>query len=267
MRAVGYAIEGGDHREETESLRWLARAVMLGPTPVEEGIMRCRMQLEMAGDRQIARAGASLILGAFLAMQGEIDEGRRLVRSARATFEELGLSFRLAQSAFVGGRLEMLAGNPVAAEREFRDGYEQLERLGERSYYLPLFASLLADALAAQGRWEEALTLSESAEAAAAPGDVYAQLLWRSARARALGGLGRLDEAEAVAREAVALAAGSDFFADHGNALASLAEVLAAQGRFEDARHATAEAIELYERKGALAAADAARERLAALVE
>ena len=266
MRAVGHAIDAGDQREETESLRWLARAVLLGPTTVDEGILRCEMQLQMAAGRQIAEAGASLILGAFLAMRGQLDEARRRVRDARATFEELGLTYRLAQSAFVAGRLELLGGDPAAAERELRRGYALLEQIGERRYYLPLFAALLADAVAAQGLWEEPLSLTEAAGRAAGPGDVLAQLLWRSARARALAAAGRLEEAETLAREATALAGSTDFLWDHANALMTFADVLVARGRTDEAGDAARSALELYEQKGITVSAEQARARLASLV-
>jgi class 3 adenylate cyclase/tetratricopeptide (TPR) repeat protein len=262
LRAVGHAVEAGDLREKAESQRWLARAMMLGPMPTAEGILRCHAALEMAGDHRVACASTKLILGALLVMRGSVAEGRASIAEGRAVLRDVGLTFRLAQSSFLG-RVEILAGSPETAERDLREGYEILERMGERSYYFPLVAGLLAHSLAVQGRSGEALAFSEVSERWTEEGDLLAQILWRRGRARALAERGELGAAEQLVREAVRLAEGTDFLWDRGDALLDLAAVLRAGGEVSGERAATAEAVRLYEEKGISVAAERLRESAA----
>jgi class 3 adenylate cyclase/tetratricopeptide (TPR) repeat protein len=262
-RAVAYARKAGDLGEETESLRWRARAMLLGPVPVPEGIARCEAARTASGGRPIAVAGLSLILGAFAGMQGRFDDARGLIATAQAIFTELGLTFRLAQSAFVSGRVELIADEPAAAERELRRGYEILESMGEKSYYFPILASLLAAAVCEQGRWQEALALTEVSERAATPGDLAANVLWQAVRGKALCGLADTEQGERLALESVRLAEGSDFLWDRANALMSLADVLRVRGRGREAAGAIQQAVELYELKGIDVSAEKARALLA----
>ena len=74
--------------------------------------------------------------------------------------------------------VELLAGDLATAEREARTDYEFLERQGE-TYFLSTMAALLARVVRDQGRDEEALALSRTAERTAAEDDLDAQVLWR----------------------------------------------------------------------------------------
>ncbi len=68
------------------------------------------------------------------AMRGEFDIGARRVPASRRMLEELGWTFLAALGSIVSGPVEMLAGDPVAAEAELRRDYEALDRLGDRNY-------------------------------------------------------------------------------------------------------------------------------------
>src|SRR2546428_9358171 len=83
--------------------------------------------------------------------------------------------------------VEWLAGDPAAAERELRWGYESLGQMGAAAEVAPVLAALLAQALYAQGRDEEALRFSELSEEAAAPDDLSAHVQWRAGRRRGPG--------------------------------------------------------------------------------
>jgi ATP/maltotriose-dependent transcriptional regulator MalT len=113
-------------------------------------------------------------------MLGKFDKARQLREQARATMEDLGMRLELAGAAQAFGWVELLAGDPAAAEREFRAGYELSERMGETGY-LSTAAGVLADALYAQGRDEEALRYTKESERAAAPMTSYA-VFWRARR-------------------------------------------------------------------------------------
>ena len=73
-----------------------------------------------------------------------------------------GWTFQAALTSLDSGPIEMLAGDPVAAEAELRRDYETLDRLGERNY-ITTVAVYLAEALYRQGRYADADTFASSA--------------------------------------------------------------------------------------------------------
>jgi tetratricopeptide (TPR) repeat protein len=127
--------------------------------------------------------------------------------------------------------------------------------------------SQLAWSLCSLGRFEEAVELTQTAEALSASDDVAAQMLWRQARGRILARRGEHEKAERLASEAVALAEDTDMVNFHADALVDSAEISALAGRRDDAYLQLGQALALYEQKGNLVAAASARrelERLAA---
>jgi hypothetical protein len=72
--------------------------------------------------------------------------------------------------------------------------------------------------------------------------------------------------AEALAREAVAIADTTDFVNERADALIDLSHVLDVSGRPNDAFAAASGALNLYELKGNVTAAAAARQRLAKII-
>jgi hypothetical protein len=99
-------------------------------------------------------------------------------------------------------------------------------------------AAFLAQAIAAQGRPEEAERFIEVSREAAGEDDLSAQMVWQGLQAR------------------------TDFLNQHGDALLELAVVLDGAGRAAEARVAVSDALDLYGRKGNLLAAARARRRL-----
>jgi hypothetical protein len=77
-------------------------------------------------------------------------------------------------------------------------------------------------------------------------------------RAKLMARQGEPEQAETLAREAVALAAETDFLVLRGDALMDLAEVLRTAGRETDSVPFVEQALELYEQKGNVVAADRA---------
>ena len=122
-------------------------------------------------------------------MAGDFDEARSRCREGKEILEGLGRGVGAAAITTWSSAIELLAGDPVAAERDLRPALEQLQELGERGN-LASIAAQLAEALHAQGRSEEALTATVTSEEASSPDDVHAQISWRVARAKALAQLG-----------------------------------------------------------------------------
>jgi predicted ATPase/DNA-binding SARP family transcriptional activator len=262
-RAIEVARRAGDERTEAQSINLYLGASLFGPTPVAEAIRRCEQQLARPLQQRRVAAAAYRALAGLRAMQGRFDDARRMARQDRAILEDLGLKVWAAMAADTYGLVEILAGDADAAERELRAGYEALEEIGETSVLANL-AAMLAQVLYSHWRDDEALRFSEISEQATARDDLTAQVQWRAVRAKLLARTGESEESERLAREAVVLAAETpDFLLLRGDALLDLADVLAATGQQAAAVPAIENAIQLYERKGNVVSASAARERLA----
>jgi DNA-binding SARP family transcriptional activator len=254
-RAGELARRAGDERERFEALTWRASAAVFGPTPVAEAVAQCEETRREVAASPVAVAATLHPLAALRAMEGDVDEARRLIREGNAILDELGglPSAACHHEAIV----EMLAGRPDAAERRLRRGFERLEAIGERAL-LATTAAFLARALRAQGRDEEADRYCDLCERTAAAEDLSTQVIWRGARARILAARGLAAPAEALAREAVALSDPTDLLTIRADAARDLADVLAAQGRAEEAEEAAAQALALLELKGCATAVAAA---------
>jgi len=162
--------------------------------------------------------------------------------------------------------VDMLAGDAPAAEARLRRELDLLEAMGE-TYLRPTVAAYLAAAVANQGRYEEADRFAALAAELASEDDVTSQAMWRSVRARVLVREGRVDEAVELADGAVELLAGSDGIGQQADALLVLSEVLGRAGRRDAAERSLEEAIALYDLKGNVVAASAARAALDAGVD
>jgi class 3 adenylate cyclase/tetratricopeptide (TPR) repeat protein len=251
-RALVHAKRASDPREISTIIGLLARALAYGPTPVPEAIRRCEELSESVGGDVEVRAGIASTLAGLHAMQGQFDEARTLAEEGRAIYEELGLRYMLAgEHSFASGSIELLAGDPAAAVRELRWGYNALEQMGERGTRSTLSA-FLAQALVEQGEYLEAIEFSKISEETGAAADVVTQAVWRAARAGALVQMGDVSNAELLAEEAVSLATGTDFLDLHGTTLLVLAGVLRAAGDSGAAPLLVERARQAFERKGNL---------------
>jgi tetratricopeptide (TPR) repeat protein len=254
----------GDRRLEMAALHRLAFAICYGPTPVEEAIRRCRdIAARASGDRRV-EASVLVAEAELRAMLGHFDGTREQIEVARETLLDLGLRFLSLAPLQSLGQLELLAGNPMAAERNFRQAYEGLERLGERGFRSTL-AALLARAIYEQGRYEEAERFIQISEEAGGSDDVATVVISRSILGKVLARQDRIDQGEAVARGALELAETTDDLVMRGDTYVDLAEILSLSGRAAEAAAALERAVTLYERKGNVVSAGRARERLAAL--
>ena len=259
--AAEHARSGGLEHERIDMLGWIASSLFFGPTPVATAIERCEAIRAEVGDNLLAEATVLEPLAGLHAMEGRFDEARSLLATSDATFQELGLSLNSAVSHHTA-MVEMLAGDPAAAERCLRKGFEALEEMGDRAV-LSTTAAFLGETLVAQERDDEAERFAGLSAELTGEDDVLTHTMWRSVRATILARRGGLAEAERLARQAVALAERTDFLNHRGEALVVLGRVLARQERADEANAAFAEAVSLYERKGNLVAATQLRGDLA----
>jgi len=249
LRMIEHARLADDDLMVKRVIPALAVCAEYGPMDVVEAIPRCEDLLgEVGGDRK----GEALILGALShleAMRGNIDRARHLYTRSRSSLAELGWNLQAAFTSIVSGEVEMLAGDPAAAERELRADYVTLDRMGERNY-ISTTAAFLSEALYQQGRFDEAAEFAAISEKVAAPDDVSSQFLWRCVAGKVLARRRRFDEAESLVRRGVELIRATDELDSQGSALMDLAEVLTLAGRGEEAAAAAAEAQGLFASKG-----------------
>jgi tetratricopeptide (TPR) repeat protein len=247
--AMAHAALADEHRLSTGFIASLATCALYGPTPVPEAIAECEELLERAqGDRK-AEATILWTMAHLEAMRGSFDRARELYGRSRTMLEELGWKVRAALTSLVSGPVEMLAGDPAAAESELRHDYAALEAMGERNY-ISTTAGFLAEALFRQGKVEEAESFVSRCRELAAPDDVVTQVLWRTVLARILSKRGEANEAEPLARRAVELIETTDEPDSRGVALLTLAEVLFAAAKEEEAAQTAAQAATSFRAKG-----------------
>ena len=212
-----------------------------------EAIAKCEEMISRIEHKQ----SEAIVLGSLatlLALDGRFDEARSTYVRARTLLEDLGAAVFAASTSLTSGRVEFLAGDPEAAERELRSDYERLEAMGE-VFFRTSVAAMLAHALQAQGRIAEAEELALEAEKLAAQDDIDVLTLCRSVQAKIAAEGGALEAAVRLATEAVGFLPELEAPLMRVDALLVLAEVLVASGNHEAAREALEEARDLAERK------------------
>jgi class 3 adenylate cyclase/tetratricopeptide (TPR) repeat protein len=261
-RALAEAQRAGDARQEARAATAYAGAALFGPTPVSDAVARCEQAVDLlSGDRQ-SEAIVCALLGSLVAMRGEFDRARELSRRGRALVEELGLDIEVASVALEAWRVEMMAGDLAAAERELRSGYELLVALGER-YFLSTVAGLLGQTVYILGRHAEADELGRLSQELATEDDVDTQALWRCLRGKLLAQQGSIDEGRMLVEEALAILEPTDAVLFKYGALLDLAEVQRLGGS-DGAGQALSEARRLAESKGSEVMAGTVETALAA---
>jgi tetratricopeptide (TPR) repeat protein len=262
-RMIRHARLAGNHVMEARVIPALATCSLYGPAPVPEAIERCRSLLEETGGDRKAEALIVCSLAHLEAMRGDFEQARDLYRRSRGILEEFGWKLQAALTSIDSGPIELLAGDPAAAEAELRRDYETLESMGERNY-ISTTAAFLSETLYRRGDLEQAESFTRLSEEVAAPDDVASQSLWRSVRGRILARRGETAEGEALARAALDAMRTSDEPDARAEALLALGEVLELGGRADEASTAIREALELFESKGNVVSAARAVDRLAA---
>ncbi|MFL5847185.1 MAG: nuclear transport factor 2 family protein [Solirubrobacteraceae bacterium] len=249
-RALVAARAADDRRRITAVLSGAPRAALWGPAPIVRASGRCldvvRILRMTPGNRHV-EAAALRSQAVLEAMRGRADAARGILETCRMTLEELGLTLELRETAVHAGIVELLAGEPEAAEVHLRTALDGFRTLGIEGGAAQA-AGLLAQALLAQGRDEEALAAAAFADEHGGE-DLKTAIAWRGVRAQVLAHRGEHDGARVLAREAVALGEPTDALADKAGALMALAAVEQAAGNETAAREAAAQAGDLYAAK------------------
>ncbi|TAL13314.1 MAG: tetratricopeptide repeat protein, partial [Chloroflexota bacterium] len=215
------------------------------------------------GDRKTA-AIVMNALAQLRAMNGEFEEARNLYRQAQATLAEVGSGIEASSTSIETSRVELLANDVDAAERELRRDDAALAAIDE-AYFRSTVAAILANVLWRRGSLDEADSYAQLARQLADEDDVWSQAAWRTAQAKVLAERDRLDEAIALAQAAVDLVTSTEDVELRAQTLADLGSVLVRARREEEAGPLFREALQLYEQKGDRPSAALVRRQLAEL--
>ncbi|OBK93883.1 BTAD domain-containing putative transcriptional regulator, partial [Mycobacterium sp. 1165178.9] len=258
--ALTAARRAREHRRVNAVLANAPLAALWGPNPVPRAGGRCLdvvRLLRITTDSPAVEATSTRCQAMLEAFRGRAAAARRMIDSARRTVTELGLRHALLEVQQFAGIVELVVGDPVAAEPYLRQAYNGFRRMGLDADTAET-AALLGRACLALDRVDEADQLCTESERLAGHA-LKASIAWRTLRARLLSRGNDHDEARRVAEAAVSLAEHTDALVDHGDACLTLATVLGAAGNVAGARAAAGRAADLYERKGAAALAERAR--------
>ena len=259
-KSIAHARLAGDARMVARAGLALSTTALYGPTPVPQAIEQCeRIIADGLTNRQV-EAIVMCTLAHLRAMNAEFETARDLYRRGRALLRDLGWGVNAASTGVDVGRVEWLAGDLVTAERELRGDLDFLAKCGE-TFFLSTMAAQLSSIVRELGDADDALSLSKTAQAAAAEDDTVSQILWRLARTALLARAGELTEAETLARQAVELSRSTETPIFQADSLIELASVLRLGGRVDEARTTLAEALAIYNDKGDLVSAARASAR------
>ncbi len=258
--ALTAARSAGEHRRVNAVLAGAPLAALWGPNPVPRAGGRCLdvvRLLRITTGSPVVEATSTRCQAVLDALRGRAAAGRSLLDSAKRTLTELGMRHALLEVDQFAGILELVAGDPEAAEPYLRRAYNGFRRMGLDADTAEV-AALLARACLALDKDAEADELCTESERLAGHA-LKASIAWRTVRAQLLARSGAHAEARRVAEEAVVLAGRTDLLVDHGDACLALATVLGIAGDNTGARTAAEKAVGLYELKGAAALAETAR--------
>jgi tetratricopeptide (TPR) repeat protein len=264
QNAYLHAHKAGSARLVTNSSFWLGLSAVYGPAPLLEAIATCERLLE-AAVTPIQRAHARCWLGAAQALAGDAD-GLVAIREARAMYLELGLKQSYASTALPTADIERLVGELESAELTLRDAVGTLVEAGDKSHASTVLI-LLGHVLFDQGRLEEADAALAQGEDMSSPEDVLNAAYGPWLAAKLALRRGRLEDAERLARQGIAAYEREESPSWEAEGFMTLAEVLSAAKRMQEAREAAEQALELYEQKGTVTGIELARTMLAELAQ
>jgi predicted ATPase/DNA-binding SARP family transcriptional activator len=264
-RAIGYARRSGNGHAELEATVWLLFTFNALRIPADAALTRAEQGLTAAYGDPWKEASIRQAFAPLYAHVGRFSEARAALVSSRALYAKSGAGFDWAIAAWPAGLIEMIAGDPAAAERELTGGYQALRAMGEHAYRASI-AAMLADAVYAQGRLAQAQRLADEARQVAVNGDTDAHTRWRAISAKLLARRGQFPAALELADQALALIPASS----HGGPLraellTAKAEVLRLAGKPSDAEACLRQALDIYTECHAVSLAERTRSTLASL--
>jgi class 3 adenylate cyclase/tetratricopeptide (TPR) repeat protein len=263
-RAMACARQAGNRRAQMNAAMGLVCTFMLLPIPADVAIARAEQLLQAAHGEPWAEAGILIPLSLVYAYAGRLADARAAITRIQSVHDRSAAKIRWAMGATSAGHVEQIAGDAAAAEHHLREAYQIYRAIGEQGY-LGTVAGVLAEALYAQGRLEEARQMTEEVQAAAAPGDIDAQARWRSVRAKVLARRGQVPAAQVLLDEAAALVSPTSWAALQAETLLARAEVARLAGDSGQAETSLHAALRISQDRHATILSDRAAAALASL--
>jgi class 3 adenylate cyclase/tetratricopeptide (TPR) repeat protein len=256
-QARDYARRAGVVSLEASAASIMGTALMYGASPWSEYEAYAKSLLDER-DR-LGRLAASALAGlaASAAYQGRHEEASELFAQHNSELYERGDESAIRTNSQNRGFARELAGDPEAAERIHREGWDALGAIGERGFR-STDGALLANVLLDLGRRGDAEEILAEVAEIAPEDDWLTEGIVALVQARLATDDGRHEEAVALAKKAVELG-------DNGYFVLSpwwyrgLGCALAAAGRDDEAREALEESIRRANVKGSTVFADQAR--------
>jgi hypothetical protein len=155
MRSFEHARDAGARRDLARVGAWLFTWMYLGSIRVPDAIARCEAMAEATSVDPLLDARRLAVLGGLHGMSRDFGRARVLLAEARSLQREFGQPPVLGGVPQIAGEVELWAGDPMAAERAFREAYDRIEVVGDPGHLSATRASV-ARSLWAQGRIDDA---------------------------------------------------------------------------------------------------------------
>ena len=256
-RARDVQLQGNHRLVRTVAAQW-------GFTPLDQ--VEAMLEDDLAWARETGSLGieakTTLRRSVVLAGRGDPAEGDALFARGMSYCSDLGME--LWAAGFVGCWIWGLTDDPAIAEARLRESYDALAAAGRRNV-LSTVATIYAECMYRQARYDEADELLDVAADAGADDDFVTQVRLRAGRAKLLARRGDLVAAQASAHEAISLAAQTEYIDLRGDSLLALGEVLHRAGRSSEGAEAMRAALALWDAKGNVAHAARTRSLIATL--
>jgi predicted ATPase len=254
-RAIAFARQSGHHRAQMRASHWLVATFHRLPIPADAAVDRSEKLLQAASGDPWAEADLLKPLSVLYAYVGRAADARAALARARAILVGFGAQFALAESGISAGWMELTIPDAAAAERFLREAYAALRAMGERRYFA-FIAAMLAEALYAQGRFNEAQQMTGEAQAADVPDSGIWKTSLLSLRAKMLARRGQFPAAMELLAEAEALITPASSAVVQTEVLEAKAEVSRLAGALDQAAASLRAALQIYEdRRATLLAA------------
>ena len=242
---------------------WLAVTFHVLPIPVDDAVARAEQLLQDASGDRWAEADLLKPLCVLYAYIGRFADARAAIDRSQSIFAGFGAKLALAESAIPAGLVGLTAGDPAAAERYAGEGYEAFRAMGERGIRRR-HRCLLAEALYAQGRFDEAQQMIDEAQSSRARRHRLTSI-GRLTQAKLLARRGQFAAARQLVDEAEALRDARSPPVAQAEVLEARAEVERLAGAPDQAAASLRAALRIYEDRRATALAERVRAALASL--
>jgi tetratricopeptide (TPR) repeat protein len=256
-RALVHARASGDLVTQRTVTQALSQVQCWGPTPVGEATARCEELRAASSNDRVLDAVLTRHLSSLYAMAARFDDAREAWEQAGRVLDQANMVVTSWVSAMHSAVAKELAGNRAGAESDLKAMWHHTRNvLGGAPDGRAMHAAYrLAYFYCDDGRWsdaEECLAFHGDSH----QGNIEAGGAYRhAALARLRAHRNKPAEAAALAKRAVEIAEATDMLNVRANIWLAMAEVRQAGGQAAEAQVAVAQAVDLFEQKGNVAAA------------